>query len=68
MKLNYLMVLDFGGGVAPGDDGGLGIASGESDEVLGFGDVNGFSVDTGRDLDDVSDPVAKRDGVDRRLN
>lgn len=42
-----LVVLDFGGGVGPGDDGGLGIGGGESDEVLGFGDVNGFPVDTG---------------------
>lgn len=67
-QTRLLMVLDFGSGVAPGDDGGLGIGSGESDEVLGFGDVNGFPVDTGRDLDDGPDPVAQRDGVNRRLN
>lgn len=62
------MVLDPGSGVVPRDDSGFGFESGEGYEVLRLGDVNGFPVDTGRDLDDGPNPIAERDRVDRLLN
>lgn len=61
-------MLDAGGGVVPGDDGGLGGGAGKGDEVLGLGDVDGLLVHPGREADDGARPVAQRHSVQRGLH
>lgn len=63
-------MLDAGGGVVPGDDGGLGRAglAGEGDEVLGLGDVDGLPVRPRREADHRPHPVPHRHRVHRRLH
>lgn len=61
-------MLDAGGGVVPGDDGGLGGGAGEGDKVLGLGDVDGLPVHPRGEADDGALPVAQRHGVHRGLH
>lgn len=58
-----LVVLDLGGGVVPRQHGGLGADSGERDEVLGLGHVEGLAVDARRHPDHGAARVAEGHNV-----
>lgn len=62
------MMVDVGGGVVPGEDCGLWAASGEGDEVLGLGHVDGLPVYARRHTDDGAASVAEGDRVDGVLH
>lgn len=60
-------MLDFGGGVVPGQHSLLRMQTRECDEVLGLGDIHRLPVDAGRDTNHSATRVAERDGVDGLL-
>lgn len=62
------MVIDFGGGVIPGEDGVLGAETGEGDEVFGLGNIHRLSVYAGSDGNHSARSVAERHGVDGLLH
>lgn len=57
------MVLNFGGGVVPGENSELRSQTSESDEILRLGYVHGLPVDAGRDTNQSATRVAERDGI-----
>lgn len=62
------MVIDSGGSVVPGKHSVLGAESGESDEILGLGDIHRLPVDSRRHPNHRPPNVAERHGVDRLLH
>lgn len=60
-------MLDFGGGVVPGQHSLLRMQTRECDEVLGLGDIHRLPVDAGRDTNHSATRVAERDGIDGLL-
>lgn len=60
-------MLDFGGGVVPGQHSLLRMQTRECDEVLGLGDIHRLPVDAWRDTNHNTTRVAERDGVDGLL-
>lgn len=62
-SLPHLVVLNFGGGVVPGEHSELRSQTSESDEILRLGYVHGLPVDAGRDTNQSATRVAERDGI-----
>lgn len=62
------MVINSGGSVVPGKHGVLRAESGESDEILGLGNIHRLPVDSRRDPNHRPANVAQRHGVDSLLH